>query len=161
MADEQEVAQAFTCTRCKKGFNAGEWHCKDGNRHAVPSKTYYVRGEGLSVHYGPVKGTDVQNHVRGVITFVRGMYQTADPEQQEFLDTYPGCISSDEWRETHLDAKEKEVLAKNATQRLQKENNELLAKIQALEAEKAALAAQGNSGAQGSGSQPPDGKKGK
>ena len=142
-----------TCTRCGKEFTAPNWKCEDGYPHQVPSKTYYVRTEGLTVFYGPVRGDQVQNRTRGVITFQRGTFQTTDPQQQEFLDSYHDCCSAEEWRDKHIDDKERAELSKKKSERLEKENNELLAKIKQLEEEKAAAGA-------GS-STPPDGKKGK
>jgi hypothetical protein len=157
MADQSKVTP-FVCTRCGKDFRPPQWTCDDGYRHTVELKTYYVRTQGLSVHYGPVRGNQVQSKHRGVLTFVRGMYQTADPEQQEFLDQYKGCISAEEWRDINLDPKERDVMKKKHAERLEKENNDLLSKIKALEEEKAALAAQANSGAQGKGSEEKKGK---
>jgi hypothetical protein len=116
----------FTCTRCDEKFTPGNWNCNDGQRHSVELKTYYTSTEGLTLHYGPVHGEDVMSHSRGVLTFVRGTYQTTDPEQQETLDTYPGCISFERWKETHIDEKERAAMAAREKVRLEKTNNDLL-----------------------------------
>jgi len=133
-----EGLRDWTCTRCGGDFSSGKWTCDDGSRHTVELKTYYVKTEGLDVHYGPVSGEGVMNHVRKVISFARGSFQTADPEQQEFLDQYPGCVSYEVWVETHLTSKEREEQNKRKNERLEKQNNELLAQVQELQKQVAA-----------------------
>lgn len=130
--------KAFTCGRCGDKFTSGKWSCEDGQRHVVESKTYHIKTQGLNVYYGPVHGDNVINHHRGVISFARGAFQTADPEQQEFLDQYPGCIPADEWTQINLTEKEREEQSKREKTRLEKTNNDLLDKVKALEAQVAA-----------------------
>ena len=127
--------KTYTCVRCGEEFTSGKWHCEDGARHEVELKTYYVKTEGLDVHFGPVHGDGVMNHNRGVISFARGTHQTADPEKQEFLDKYPGCVSYEAWKEAHLTAKEREEQGKRDKERLEQHNNELLAQVQTLQAQ--------------------------
>jgi hypothetical protein len=124
----------WRCSRCGEQFGPGQWLCADGQRHQVELKTYYVSTEGLDVHYGPVTGEHVQNHMRKTISFSRGTFQTADPEQQEFLDAYPGCISFEAWKEAHLTTKERDEQSKRENSRLVQENNTLLAQVQELQA---------------------------
>ena len=126
-------ANKFTCTRCGKEFSLGEWTCADGVRHSVELKHYHISTNGLQVQYGPVKGDSVQNHVRGVITFTRGTYQTTDPEQQEFLDKYPACIPFEQWQEAHLGKEEMDAKKKREQTRMEQQNNELLARVKELE----------------------------
>ena len=133
-AASKPQVNTFTCARCGEESTSGKWYCEDGARHEVELKTYYVKTEGLDVHYGPVQGDGVMNHNRRVISFARGTFQTADPEQQEFLDKYPGCVSYDVWKEAHLTAKEREEQTKRDKVRLEEHNNELLAQVQDLQA---------------------------
>jgi hypothetical protein len=93
-----------------------------------------VATEGLDVHYGPITGENVQNHMRKVISFSRGTFQTSDPEQQEFLDAYPGCISFEEWKQAHLTQKERDEQSKRENSRLVQEKNDLLKQVQELQA---------------------------
>lgn len=133
----------YACVRCGEPFVPGKWFCEDGQRHEVETKTYYIKSEGLTVHYGPVRGDSVMNHARGVITFARGTYTTSDPEKKEFLDAYPACVSYDVWVEAHLSEKERDEQSKREKERLEKTNNELLAQVQAL---KEQLATKGDGG---------------
>lgn len=123
-----------TCIRCGEDFTSGKWFCEDGQRHQVATKTYYVKTEGLNVYYGPVSGDSVMNHYRRVISFARGTFQTSDPEQQEFLDQYAGCVPYEVWKECHLSAKERDEQSKRDKERLEQHNNELLAQVQELQA---------------------------
>ena len=143
MANEKSELKNYACTRCGEEFPSGKWFCEDGQRHTVELKTYYVKTEGLDVHYGPVRGEGVMNHQRNVISFARGTFQTADPEQQEFLDKYPACVSYEVWKQTHLTEKEREEQTKREKERLEKHNNELLAQVQKLQEQ---LVAQGEGG---------------
>ena len=133
-AASKPQVNTFTCARCGEESTSGKWYCEDGARHEVELKTYYVKTEGLDVHYGPVQGDGVMNHNRRVISFARGTFQTADPEQQEFLDKYPGCVSYDVWKEAHLTAKEREEQTKRDKERLEQHSNELLTQVQELQA---------------------------
>ena len=133
------ATKELKCARCDESFKIGNWNCHDGQRHTVDLKTYYTSTEGLTLHYGPVHGDDVMSHARGVLTFVRSTYQTNDPEQQEVLDKYPGCVSYEVWKETHIDAKERDEMAKRDKVRLENTNNELLTQIRKQQEELEAL----------------------
>lgn len=123
------AAKKFQCVRCDTSFSPGSWNCADGLPHQVESKTYYIPTEGLQVDYGPVTGDSVMNRRRGVIQFSRGTFTTCDPQQQEFLDTYPGCISAERWQEIHIPEKERMAQQQRKYERLEREHNALLEEI--------------------------------
>lgn len=133
------ISKEYKCTRCGDAFKTGKWNCEDGQRHQVEFKTYYTSTEGLTLHYGQVQGDDVMSHARGVLTFVRGTYQTTDPEQQEVLDSYPGCVSYEVWKETHIDEKERASMAQRDKVRMEKTNNDLLEQVRRQQEELDAL----------------------
>ena len=135
------MASKFKCVRCTEEFNPGKWNCADSNSHTVATKTYYIKSEGLLVFYGGVGGGEVQSHYRKSLNFIRGTCTTADPEQQEFLDAYPGCVSHAIWQDIHLGAKEREEQSKREQHRLEDYNNDLLDQIKTLK-EQAASGAQ-------------------
>ena len=139
------------CTRCGEDFVTGKWFCEDGQRHQVELKTYYVKTQGLTIHYGLVQGENVMNHRRDAINFARGTFQTADPEQQEFLDDYAGCVTADVWRDINLSEKERTEASKREKSRLEQQNNDLLAQVQKLQAQVAEkdAAAAGEQGKKG------------
>ena len=122
----------YKCDRCDKEFTSGSWFCEDGASHTVPVKTYHVSTEGLQLFYGAVSGDQVQNRARKVIDFTRGTHTTSDPEKQEVLDKYPGCVSFESWKNSHLSADEIADASKRDRMRLEKTNEELLAKVQEL-----------------------------
>lgn len=140
----------FKCILCGESFDAkteavknikddkqsNPWCCPSGELHKVDLKTYYVKSEGLTVYYGGVvrePGNVGGNHRTGVITFTRGAFQSTDPQQQEFLSTYPACVTYEEWRESHIPDKERQRMDKDKSERLERENNDLLAKVRKLE----------------------------
>ncbi len=134
------AAKSFTCERCGSTFNAGSWQCPDGTRHTVPTKTYYVATEGLQGFYGPVTGDQPQNTVRKSFNFNHGMNMTSDPELQEHLDKYPGCISRDAWDAAHISDKDRREAMEKSNKRLESVNNDLLAQIQQLKEQAASNA---------------------
>src|SRR5579872_2182053 len=101
------------CTECKQEFKVGNWDCLPGQKHIVASKRYYMddaptvpewrdghpfvnkgasRTEVLNIPpERQVKvGEDIIRMPGGTVVFVRGMFETSDPEIQYYLDKKPG-----------------------------------------------------------------------
>lgn len=127
----------FTCNLCDKSFEAGDWECPDGRRHQVASKTYYSLAGNWRTYVSEERVRDLGDgrkrvHPARSVQFEKGIYTTADPEDQYALDIHPGLCSAETWKEKFIDKeerlamKERELAAKE--QRLAKQENDLLAK---------------------------------
>jgi hypothetical protein len=142
------------CLTCKQEVEYPEFDCKkQPGKHTVESKTYYESGGAKHIaslrdrqFYSPqhvlVPGNYAKDgegkmyHVPGVtVTFVRGMYTTADPEEQYHLDRKGfahGEAGLHAWREVfltekqHLDIQREEIAKQKAEIA---DNNLLLAKV--------------------------------
>lgn len=147
--------QKFKCTACEKQFEAGDWLCKTGAKHVVDKVRYFMDdaptvpdGDGRIrkkdsmtqiLNMPPEKyvsdGNGGQKCIPGgSIFFVRGIYETSDPEIQFHLNGHRGLCSEERWKEVYLDKEEKlelrnlELAARE--QRIQQRENELLNKVQ-------------------------------
>ena len=150
--------QKFTCLDCEKNFTAGNFTCVTGKNHVVASKRYYMndaptvvsvvnghpvvnkRDSMTQIQNIPpekrVAGPDGNERVipGGQVVFVRGMFETNDPEQQFWLDQHKGMCSEAEWQAAYLNEEEKlelermELAAERT--RLEGMKNELLAQVQ-------------------------------
>lgn len=129
-----KIAKKHTCIRCDEEFSAPNWNCADGQPHVVESKAYYIATKGLTVFYGPTRGDEVMNKVRDSVTFTNGTYTTTDPQAQEFLDTYPGCISQEKWQDLNYTDADRVKFQRETVSRLEREKSTLMERIAALEA---------------------------
>ncbi len=155
-----------TCTECGQKFGIGEWLCPTGERHQLEKKRYYMDDaptdpgpytsagpEGRALHYGlrdsqttianltPEKrSTDAagnqQFHPGRNVVFHRGIYETADAEEQYYLDRREkngGCCTEERWRQVYLSDTQRLEIDKMQLaadrQRLENDKNELLAKV--------------------------------
>ena len=146
------------CLECGKSFKPGEWECMPGVYHTVQSKRYYMDdaptvpeirdgarfiNKGISqtqiLNIPPEKqireGDGITRIPGGSVTFVRGLYETTNPEIQFYLDRKAGLCTQARWEEVYLNDDEK-VQMKNLQlaareQRLADRENELLAAVKA------------------------------
>ena len=146
--------QKWTCTRCDNDFQAPEWHCADGHAHTVKSKTYYMLDAPADKRDCKFSQTVVCNvvperrEVRGTetivipgtnVTFVRGLFETDDPQLQIGLNNRKHILQGQDglvrWQEAYFSDQEKQELEqmklKAEITRLQSEKNQLLAEVQA------------------------------
>lgn len=145
----------FHCEKCEQDFTAGDWMCKSGDAHVVPTEIYYVMD-------APSDKTDVQamksasttmcnliperkmtngNEVVIIpgrdVKFIRGSYSTPDPQLQNALNQRAKVFRGDEgkkmWEREYLTKDEKsemERLRQTAyINRLENDKNELLEKL--------------------------------
>ena len=135
------MALKHKCTACNKEFEAPNYECRPGFYHVVPMKTYYSTADRLLVMWKTDK-TLYDNSGGGRVVavpgknaqFNRGIFQTTDPEEQDYFDTFPDQCSYEEWEKARFTAEE--LLAKKqrelaSAQRAIEESNELLKKLQA------------------------------
>ena len=148
--------QNFKCLECGKKFDAGNWECMPGVMHTVTAKRYYMDdaptvpeirdgarfiNKGISqtqiLNIPPEKqireGDQITRIPGGSVTFIRGMYETTNPEIQFYLDRKSGLCTEARWREVYLNDDEK-VQIKNLElaareQRLADRENQLLASV--------------------------------
>lgn len=150
------MAQSWVCKECGKKFTVGDWTCADGvSNHVVSEKTYrsldaptdpstkdssLKDGRTMVCNIPPpqkvMEGDEVRMIGEGSVEFIRGRYTTSDPVQQYWLDKKPAYnFSEEQWRgawysqSQKLAIKEMELNA--MSQRLENQENELLAKTQA------------------------------
>lgn len=149
------------CVECEKEFTAGEWTCAGGSNHVVPAKAYFMddapttkdRDGNIDKHstttilnIPPERqikvGNDVQRTPGGSVTFVRGRYDTSDPEIQFHLDKKAGLCDEVRWREVYFSDKEKQAIKMMELdareRRLEAQETTLLAKAQKQTAQKSA-----------------------
>lgn len=144
--------QEYNCINCEKKFKAGDWVCQTGHQHVVGKVRYYMDdAPTVADAQGRVRKGDSQTTVLnmppqkyvmdhsgnsvmvpgGAITFVRGMYETSDPEIQYCLQGHKGLCSEERWKEVYLDTSEKMELKRielaAREQRIIQQENELLA----------------------------------
>ena len=139
--------QEFYCVDCEKKFKAGSFTCVTGRNHVVASKRYYMndaptvvsivngrptvnkRDSMTMIQNIPperrVMGPDGNERVipGGQVVFIRGMYETSDPEQQYWLDQHRGMCNEAEWQAAYL----------NEDERMELERMELAAERSRLE----------------------------
>jgi len=144
----------WMCTRCEKEFESGQWHCADGHPHTVTPKTYYMLDAPADKRDCKFSQTIICNVIperreaRGIetiiipgtnVTFIRGLFDTADPQIQIGLDNRKHVLQGEEglkrWQEAYFSDQEKTEL-RNMEQRaeisrLQADYNKLLAEVQA------------------------------
>jgi hypothetical protein len=146
--------QKFKCSRCDKDFTAGDWLCGDGYPHEVKSKVYYMLDAPAYKEDCKFSRTVVCNviperkEMRGLdsitipgvhVEFVRGVFETADPQLQVGLDSRKNIFTGEDgrakWEVCYLSDTEKQEMDKMKLRaevtRLQQEKNALLADIQA------------------------------
>lgn len=151
----------YHCLECDKDFKAFEWDCKaTGQNHLVTAKRYYmadaptvpeIRDGALFVDKSKAR-TQVMNipperkmqeageTVRvpgGDVWFIRGMFETNNPEQQFYLDRKEGLCSYERWKEVYWTDAEKANELRYGLEadrhRLESERNELLAQVKAMQ----------------------------
>ena len=144
------------CTECEKDFKPGDWECMPGVYHTVPTKRYFMDdaptvaeirdgarfiNKGISqtqiLNIPPERqireGDQITRIPGGSVTFVRGLYETSNPEIQFYLDRKSGLCTEARWREVYLNDDEKtqiknlELAARE--QRLADRENDLLASV--------------------------------
>jgi hypothetical protein len=145
----------WTCLLCEKEFRAGNWNCASGGGHVVKPKRYYMndaptvpdasgnvnkRDAGTLILNIPPEtrttGPDGNERVipGGSAQFVRGIYETNDPQKIFWLDQHKGMCSEAEWKAAYLNDREKMDIEKMeiAAMRLKldSDRNELLAHVQ-------------------------------
>lgn len=150
----------YHCLECEKDFKAGEWECTPGQNHVVTSKAYFMddaptvpewrdgekfinkaTARTLVLNIPPEKkvqdGDEVIRIPGGSVEFVRGRFDTSNPELQFFLDRKQGLCTYERWKEVYWTDNEKlyekQQELKAAQNRLQSERNELLEKVRAME----------------------------
>lgn len=149
----------WKCVECEKEFRAGSWDCQSGAGHRVEKKRYFmsdaptvpalVNGQlvinkrdsaTLIMNIPPetrVKDAGGVERVipGGSVQFVRGLYETDNPQEQFWLDKHKGLCSEAEWQNAYLNEQEKFALERMQfaaeRSRLETERNSLLEKVQA------------------------------
>ena len=148
----------FHCLECDKNFKPGEYECTPGQKHVVKAKRYYMddaptvpewrdgrpfinkgasRTVVLNIPPEQVRkeGEEIVRVPGGSVEFVRGMFETTDPEHQFYLDRKAGLCSEERWKEVYLNDDEKMQIEKMQLAaertRLENERNELLAHVKA------------------------------
>lgn len=158
------TATVWKCEECSKEFGVGDWLCRDGvSKHVVARKEYLLndapadpghpeRGGVDSLRDGRTRICNIppdRSIVRrmgdgkeetvlmpgGYVEFVRGRYDTTDPEIQYYLDRKGGFCTQEMWNRAWLSESqqiEMERMALRAEkQRIENERNELLASVKA------------------------------
>jgi len=151
------MAVTFKCTECGKEFTPNQgWDCMPGIKHVVAPKRYYMDDaptvpewrDGRPFINKAASRTQVLNvpperQIRegeqttripgGTVEFIRGMFETSDPEIQFYLDKKDGLCSEARWREVYLNDDEKQQMRalelSAREQRLEQRENELLATV--------------------------------
>lgn len=145
--------EKFKCTNCGKDFEAGDWLCKSGEAHTVESKRYYMTdapaykedckySRTIVCNVIPEKkqtiGTDIVT-IPGVnVEFIRGMFETDNPQLQMGLNKrvniFSGPDGEKRWQAAYLSKDEKadmeQAKLRSELSRLQSENNSLLSQVQ-------------------------------
>lgn len=151
----------FHCLECDQDFKPPHWECAPGQKHTVTSKRYYMddaptvpewrdnrpyvnkgASQTLVLNIPPEatvrNGEEYMRVPGGTVLFIRGMFETSDPEQQFHLDRKPGLVSKERWTEVYLNDDEKLQIEKMAIaadrQRIENERNDLLAQVKAMKA---------------------------
>src|SRR5579859_3144975 len=152
------------CLECDKDFKPGNWECTPGIPHVVPLKKYFMDDAPTVIQYDALnnrhpyidkksartlvlnipperKEQNGDEFIRipgGSVEFVRGRYETTNPEIQFYLDRKAGLCSEERWNEVYLNDDEKlqiqQMQVKAAQHRLEQDRNELLERIKNLEA---------------------------
>lgn len=159
---EHMALPTWKCLDCEKEFRAGNWTCLSGAGHKVAPKRYYMNdaptvmtlvngratinkrdSQTMVMNIPPetrTTGPDGNERVipGGQVVFVRGIYETGDPQQQFWLDQHKGIFSGDHgkalWEAAYLNEDERmqlermELAAERA--RLESERNSLLEQVQ-------------------------------
>lgn len=145
--------QKFSCTRCEREFEAGNWECVSGEAHLVAEKTFYIldapadpndriHSRNLICNIIPEKqetrGNDIIRIPGTHVEFVRGKFSTADPQIQMRLEQRKNILSGEDgkkrWESNYYTDKEKSNLAAMEQQakitRLENDYNKLLMETQ-------------------------------
>lgn len=155
MADKKQ----FKCTgECGKEFSFGDWECFPGLKHTVAPKTYYKDDapfcdfkrdpDGLSfrtsrtfVHVIPEKRLkdetgSIAIQAASPVCFIRGKYETTDPEQQFYIERAKIDVGKERWYEAYHTPIQKQRIKDNslaerevALAAKEAELNELLASV--------------------------------
>ena len=147
--------KTWKCLECEKEFKTPNWICATGTNHVVEKKRYYMNdaptvadASGRIDKHSTTQILNIPPERRttgpdgnekvipgGSVWFVRGIYETDDPEKQHWLDAKGGWCSEQEWQAAFLNMQEKMQLKEldlaAREQRLQYEKNELLASVKA------------------------------
>lgn len=148
--------QTWKCIECGKNFKVNEWVCTDGiSHHIVEKKTYRCLdapsdpstkdaslkdGRTTVCNIPPPKrvmeGNDAKWVGEGSVEFVRGRYETDDPEKQYWLDKRMEYNATEEqWKAAWLSDSQQLELGRMALaadrQRLENDRNELLTQTKA------------------------------
>ena len=137
-------------------FNPPNFECFPGMKHLVENKRYYMadaptvrewrdgmpfinKGAARTVvlNIPPEKqireGENVTRIPGGSVEFVRGLFETTDPEIQFYLDRKDGLCSKERWEEVYINDDERAQMRnmelKAREQRLQDRENELLSMV--------------------------------
>ena len=151
--------EQFYCLNCEKNFKAGNWTCVNGMNHSVANKRYFMndapsvvsivngrptvnkRDSATQIQNIPpekrVIGPDGNERIipGGQVQFIRGMYETTNPEEQFWLNQHRGMCDEKTWQDAYLNEDEKlqlermELAAERT--RLEGMKNDLLSKVQA------------------------------
>lgn len=128
----------FTCKKCGKKFEVGDWDCKDGKMHEVAPKTYYSPVSSWRTYVAEERIITISNGQTRMtparaVDFVRGVYTTSNPEDQYALDNKEGLISAEDWRERFISQEERNKMKQRELElrekRLVEREQALLAKI--------------------------------
>jgi hypothetical protein len=109
------IPQERTCLTCKKKFKGGNYECKEkaqGDIHDVEPKQYYSPSAGAQIQWKTDRSIQDTTGGGKIITlpgksaqFIQGMYVSTDPEEQDFMDSYPGLITFEQWEELFVPEK--------------------------------------------------------
>lgn len=158
------MLQTFgTCTNCGEEVRAPNFQCPTGEQHIVEPKKYYMddaptdpggREPGTFRPLGiPLRdsqtiicnliperkemhGNDIHRIPGRNVTFKRGLYETADPEEQYYLDKRigKGLCNRERWEQVYLTPEQRmqmdHMKLEADNKRLEQERNELLAQVQ-------------------------------
>ncbi len=130
--------KSWKCLECDKTFGYGDWNCPDGRKHAVEAKTYFSPAENLRTYVVEerlITTMDGRQQMRPArsVEFVKGQYNTSDPEDQYALDVEDGLITQEQWRVRYISLEERlaqrERELKSREERLKASENEYLDKV--------------------------------
>lgn len=153
----------YHCLECDKDFKAGSWDCgATGQNHVIALKKYFMADAPTIVQYDaehnrrpyidmksartivlnmpPERRVQDGDEIRiipgGSIEFIRGRFETTNPELQFHLDRKQGLCTEERWNEVYLNDDEKMQIRQMQLDadrgRLESERNELLAQVRAM-----------------------------
>jgi hypothetical protein len=116
MALHKITYSKYECLNCEKKFNGpGKGYiCPEGtnqdSNHVVEAKKYFSASAGLLLQWKddrrvPDNSGNIVYVPGKSAQFIQGMFSTTDPEEQDYLNTYPGCITFEQWEEVFIPEK--------------------------------------------------------